>query len=441
MLALAGALCAQNDPPLELSLKRAVQLALAPDGNARVQLAEQFRRQARERSKQARSALLPNLWGSISLQNQTRNLAALGVRLEVPIPGIQFPELVGPFNTFDLRASVTQTIFDFSAIRRFQASRVSVDSANAEAEAARDQVAHLVASLYLAALRADAGVHSAQANVTLAEELTTLALDQKEIGTGTGIEITRARVQLSNEQQRLLVAQIDSRQASLQLVKAIGIRLDTSIRLTDELGYLPPEPLAPEEALKRAMATRADLRAQRTREQSAGLSYTAAKWERLPSLTGFGDYGSIGLSVNNALPTRVYGVALRVPVFDGGRVDSRRRESRSQLEQERIRLADLSKQIELEVRLALDSLRSSEEQVKVAGNGLMQAGEELEQARRRYEAGVASSIEVTDAQTRLARARDNHVAALFLFNKAGVDLRQATGTIQGLTAETQSTQR
>jgi outer membrane protein TolC len=123
-------------------------------------------------------------------------------------------------------------------------------------------------------------------------------------------------------------------------------------------------------------------------------------------------------------------LSLRVPVFDGGRRDARRSEGASQLRQEQIRGSDLRAQIEFEVRTALDSLRSAEEQVKVAEEGLGLAENELAQAQRRYQAGVAGGLEVTDAQTRLERARDNRIAALFNFNQARIDIAQATGTIQ-----------
>ena len=49
--------------------------------------------------------------------------------------------------------------------------------------------------------------------------------------------------------------------------------------------------------------------------------------ERLPSLAAFGDYGSSGSAINNSVPTRTYGVSLRVPIFDGGRRDARRAEA------------------------------------------------------------------------------------------------------------------
>ena len=152
--------------------------------------------------------------------------------------------------------------------------------------------------------------------------------------------------------------------------------------------------------------------------------------ERLPSLVGFADYGAIGPGLDNALPTRTYGFGLRVPVFDGGRRDARRSEAQSQYRQERVRTRDMQEQIELDIRLALDGLRSAEEQVKVAEEGLSLADNELNQARRRYDAGVTPGLEVTDAQTRLERARDNRIAALFNYNLARIELGNATGAIR-----------
>ena len=430
LLLLPALVAAQPAPPLELSMKQAVQMALAPDGDARVRLAQEAVKQAQSRSAQARAALLPNLDASVSEQNQTRNLASFGIKISIPIPGFVFPELAGPFSVFDARASVTQTVFDFGSIRRYQAARTGIQAAGEESDAARDQVARQVALQYLAAVRAEAKVQSAEADTGLAESLQKLAENQKGAGTGTGIEVTRAKVQLAQARQQLLVAQIELRQAQLELLRTIGLALDTRVRLTGNLDYSPVEVLSPEKTIEAALQTRADWKAQQKREEAARLTYSGVKLERLPSVAGFADYGSIGNSITSAIPTRTYGLALRVPVFDGGRRDARRTESGSQYEQERIRTADLRRQIELEARLALEDLRSAEDQVKVASEGLALVEAELEQAQRRYQAGVTSSLEVTDAQTRLARARDNRIAALFLYNRARLDLWQATGTIR-----------
>jgi outer membrane protein len=62
-------------------------------------------------------------------------------------------------------------------------------------------------------------------------------------------------------------------------------------------------------------------------------------------------------------------MSLRVPVFDGGQRDARRAETASQLRQEHVRTNDLHEETELEVRMALHSLHSAEEHVKVAEAG------------------------------------------------------------------------
>jgi outer membrane protein len=431
-LALLAPAAAQNrKDPLRLSLKEAVALANSPEGSARVQLAAEALKQAQVRSAQTRAALLPNLDASLSDRNMTVNLAANGLtKIGAGIPGFQFPSRVGPFSIMDARISASQSIFDFGAIRRFQASRNNVTAVKSEMESAEDQIAAQVARAYLLAIRADADVETAEANVALSQAVLTQAEDQKKAGTGTGIEITRARVQLANDNQRLLVAQNYRRSAHLQLLRSINLPLDTELELTDKLGYMPTDSVTLQKAKVQAMARRADLRAQQEREATAKLTAAATRVERFPSLSAFGDYGTIGPGMNDALPTRTYGISLKLPIFDGGRREARLAESLSQYRAEKVRTRDLSEQIELEIRLALDALQSAEAQVGVAKEGLELAEGELTQARRRYDAGVAAGIEITDAQTRLERARDNQTNALYNYNMARIDLEMAMGAIR-----------
>ena len=425
----------QTRPPvLQLTLKQAVQLALAPEGNTRVKLAEEDLKQAVERANESRAALLPDLEGSFQYQNETTNLKAFGIDFP-KIPaffGFTVPTFVGPYSVLDTRASVNQTVFDFSAIRRYQASRVAIQATQADNEGTRDQVTDQVARAYLAGLRAQASMDTERANVDLSETLLRLAQQQKAAGTGTGIEITRAEVQLANDRQALLVAENDVDRTHLQLLKVIGLKLENPVELTDRLSFIPVEGIDIPQALTTARQHRAELRAQQRREESARLNFSATKFERLPSVTAFGNYGEIGTSVYSSLPTRDVGASLRIPIFDGGRMDARRAESASQFREESIRTADLRDQIELDVRVAIDSLHSANAQVKAAEEGLSLSEMEVAQAERRYKAGVSNSVEVTDAQTRLARARDNRINALYNYNLARIDLGTATGTIQSM---------
>ena len=417
-------------PKLRIDLKEAVAIALGPKGNVMVQMTEESVDQARWRSAQARAALLPNVDSSVGQLSQTRNLLAFGINPQIPIPGFVFPTFAGPYSVFDARVTASQSLLDLSAIRRYQASRVGISQAQAEQENSQDRIRDQVARAYLAVLRAEAHTKAAKSNVDLANALLKLASDQKSAGTGTGIEITRARVQLANEKQRLLIAQNDLTRAEFQLLRTMGQDLTTALELSDTLSYKPSETVTLKQALLTAWSSRADWQVQQRREEAARMNQSAVRLERVPSVILFADYGSIGPGIDHAIPTRSYGFSVRVPVFDGGRRDARRAESASQLQQEAARTRDLRAQIEMEIRLALDSLQSAEEQVQTSREGLDLAQNEMEQSQRRLKTGVGSGIEVTDAQTRFERAQDNQISALFNYALAQIDLQSAMGTIR-----------
>jgi len=461
-LAIPFAIWAGDAPPrepLRLSLKRAVEIATSPEGNTYVQLSGEGLKQAKSRSAEARSALLPDIEAQAEQTTAMKSIAALGLDLatDQALLGAEsslntkgllgqdeaallntiihdIPRVVGPFNSVDVRARVSWDAVDFSSIRRYQASRAAIRAASHDSANTDDSVSATVAKAYLAALRSDADVEAYQGNVALAEAVLKQSENQKTAGTGTGIDVTRAKVQLSNEKQHLLAVQNERSKAYLQLLRAMGMNLATELELTDKLSYAPTDAISVEQAQAEALKNRPDIKAQADREAAARLQANSVKLERLPNVIAYADYGTTGTNgdIVSLLPTRDYGVALRVPIFDGGRRDARRAESASQFRQERVRTNDLHEQIELDIRTALDSLHSAEEQFKVAEEGLTLSDSELTQARRRFEAGFATNLEVTDAQTRLDRARDNRIDALFSYNVARIDLGRAMGNVRSM---------
>jgi outer membrane protein TolC len=426
LLIAAGLAGAQTTLPL--SLGKAVEIATAPDGATRNQLAMEQVKVAEARKRQALGALLPNVDGSYTFRSFTSNITAMGIQFP-SIPGMTFPSLVGPIETNDVRANATQSIFDLSAIRRWQASQVQVEAMKADESAARNVTKGQVAKAYLNAVRAEAALETAQANVALAERVLKQARSQKEAGTGTGIEVTRALVTLANEQQRRIVAEEEQNTARLQLMRVMNVNLDVKLELTDKLKYSPAELPEPAKALEAARELRPELKAQAQREKAARLTLNSVSMERVPSVNAFADYGTIGRTDGSLLPTRSVGVQVKIPLWDGGRRDARRGESAAMLRQESIRTRDTAQQVELDIRLAIESLKSAESQVQTTMEALAQSEKELEQAQRRVEAGVASGLEVTDAQARVARARESQVAAVYRQKAARVDLGVAVGNI------------
>lgn len=415
-------------PELKLSLRDAIQAAI--DNNVNVRLLRERIAAAQAQADTSLGAMLPNLSGNVSGRNQTVNLATFGL----PPDRLSALGLSGtvtqPFDVYDARASLVQNIFSLSLIQRWRAAKAGVDVAGLEAEVTKRDVMATVGLLYMEALRADEAVKARLADMELSQQLLKLAQDRKKAGVATGLDVTREEVQVENTRQRLLVAQNDRENAKLNVIRALGIDFDVRLTLTDELGLIDVAPQTPADALMVAYENRAELKAQITRQKLASLSLSSVTSERIPSLSFNGDYGWIGLKPDDALATRSVGLMLSVPIFDGGQRESRISESRSRVRQESIRMKDVSDQVTLEVRNALLTLESSRQQVSVAEKGLELALKELTFARDRFAAGLATNIEVTNAQTSVARARDNQIEALFRFNASRINLARAKGEIE-----------
>lgn len=421
---------ASSPPDLRLSLHEAIQASV--DNNVTVRLLKERIAAAQSAANTSLGAMLPNVSGFLNGRSQTVNLAAFGLPPE-RLSGLGLSRSVtDPFEVYDARASLVQNLFSLSLIQRWRAAKTGIEVATLEAEIAKRDVMATVGLLYMEALRADEAVKARRADMELSQQLLKLAQDRKAAGVATGLDVTREEVQLENTRQRLLVAQNDHESAQLNLIRALGIDFDVRLVLTDSLTFVTVVHEKPDEALATAKEHRTELKAQANRQRLASLSHSSVESERVPSLALNGDYGWIGLKPDEAYATRGVGLTLSVPIFDGGQREGRISETRSRVRQEAIRMKDVSDQVSLEVRNALLTLESSTLQVGVSHKGLDLAQKELAFARDRFAAGLATNIEVTNAQTSVARARDNVIEALFRFNASRINLTRAKGEIEQL---------
>lgn len=416
------------NPPLSLSLEKATEIALAPKGAVRRQLAAELIRQSEAQRRIALSTVLPNADGSWTMTSFTRNLAAFGLS-SAPQPGIpiSIPSFVGPVQTYDWRATAAWNLLDWAAWQRYRASKARVEAASADEMAVRNQTTATVIRAYTATQRARQMVETAEANIALARRIVQLARNQKEAGMATGLDVTRAEAQLAQENSRLIFAQQEQDRMQLELLRILNLGLNTTLELTDPLVYTPETAPTAAEALAAAKQSRPELRAQASRERAGSLNNSAAKLARLPSAQGFGEYGTIGTSLGAGLPTRVVGIRVNIPLWDGGRRDAQRAEAASLLRQEEIRGRDVRQQVELEVRSSINLLKTADAQVRASTEVAALAEREVEQAERRFREGVASSVEIADAQARLSRAREAKVTAIYQHRVARAELGMAIG--------------
>jgi len=411
----------QHQLELRLSMRDAMQAAV--DNNPTVKIFRERVAQAQEQAFTQRGALLPNLSARVSGARRRFFLGAFG--------GLG-AGVSDPINFYESRLALTQNLFSMSLIQRWRAARTNIEVAGLDSETRKMDTMALVALAYLDTLRVQKSVRARLADVKLNNELLRLAMERKSVGMATRLDVTRAKVQLENEKQRLLVARNDFGSAKLNLSRGIGLSFDVKLILTDDLKLVPVTPQTVNEALQVAREHRVELKAQKKRERLAALTLSSVVMERVPSLSANGDVGLIGNQPSRALTTDNVQVLLSIPLFDGGQREGRISEQRSLVRMESLKTGDVEKQIGLEVRDALLTMESTQQQVTVAKEGLRLAFQELRLARRRFAVGLATNIEVTDAQTRVAQARDNLIEALFNFNASRVDLARAQGRLEEL---------
>ena len=410
--------------PLSLSVKDAVDRALK--NNLGLLLQEESVSAARGARWRALAELLPNVSSGVSERRQVINLKAFGFPAD--------PSIVGPFNVFDARAFLSQPLLDVSALNNTRAATLNQQAEKYGIKNARDLVVLVTVNLYLETIASDSRVSMVRAQQETADALFQQAQDLKASGLVAGIDVLRAQVQLQTQRQRLIAAQNDFEKLKLQLARAIGLPVSQPLNLTDKIPYAPLPALTLNDALQRAFESRPDYLAAQSRLEAARAARRAANGALLPSVSFDADFGAIGQTVDTAHSTYSFAATVRVPIFDGGRTVARRIEAEAFLRQREAEFADFRGRVEYDVRAAFLDVRAADEQLQAAQTNVQLAGSELEQARDRFGAGVASNLEVTQAQESVAAASDSYIAALYAHNIAKATLARALGIAESAVA-------
>ena len=192
------------------------------------------------------------------------------------------------------------------------------------------------------------------------------------------------------------------------------------------------ENVSADQTIAHAYATRPELRQIAAQVQRAELDLRTAKDARLPKFTISGFWVQQGLGPTSVIPVYQYEGDLNIPIFTGGRIQAERDKAELEIRQIKQQEAETRNRIALEVKTAIARLDSARNEVTVANLGIDLARQEVEQARDRFQAGVANNIEVITAQDELARANDNQIAALYRYNQARADLAHAAGQMEAL---------
>ena len=408
---------------LPLSLQEAIDRGLKQNLGALLSNADI--RSARGQRWEQLSALLPHVTAAPYVAESKINLDEGGFAGLASM--FHLSPSIGPFSYFDVRATVTQTLFDWKSINATRAASQSLKSAEYSYKDARDLVVLAVGYTYLQAIADVARIETAEAQVQTAQALYDQANDQVTAGTSPEIDGLRAKVELQTRQQQLIQAKNNYAIQKLTVARVIGLAPGQEFEFTDKSPYQPFEGITVEEALSRAYASRSDYQAAASDVRAAEFSRKAAAAGYLPSLSFDADYGVGGPHPSSATQVGDVRGTLSIPIFQGGSVHGDILQADAKLQQSRERLDNLRGQIDADIRTALLNLESSAEQVKVARSNIDLAEETLAQSRDRFIAGVTDTVEVVQSQEAVASAHEQYISSLYRYNYAKISLVRALG--------------
>ena len=164
----------------------------------------------------------------------------------------------------------------------------------------------------------------------------------------------------------------------------------------------------------------------------ARLAKRAANWQRLPSLSVFGEWGydSNKAFDGNEGEAWVVGIEASMPLWEGGRIAAENREAKAAVRQNEYAMRQLRNDIEQEFKFAMLDMDSRYAQIEFARDEVRLGFDEVEQARERYQEGLADNTELIDAQQRLADAERSHLRAIYLYGLSRLAFARSIGAVE-----------
>ena len=416
-LLMAVSAAAQTAPPLSLRDAEARALQNHPQI-----LAGKYTAQAgAEITRETRSAYFPAVYGSL-----TGAEAKDGSRIAAG--GLNNPTIL---DRVAAGFSVSQLVTDFGRTSDLvQSASLRAQALAQGAITDRADVLLRVDRAYFIALRTQAILRVARDTVSarqlVADQIGALAQSSLK----SGLDVSFAKVSLSEAQLLLLQARNDQAAAFAILAAAIGQPDAPAYALSEE--PLPPAPPPDEAALvAQAMRERPDIVGERLARESAAKFADAERALWFPTISAMGaagvaPYRQTGLNANYS----AIGVNVSVPLTNGNLFGARHAEASLRALAEAERLRDLENRVTRDVRVALLDAQTGFQRLDLTNQLLEQASQAQELAEARYNLGLSSIVELTQAQLNKTRAEIEQASARYDYQARVAALRYQTGALK-----------
>jgi outer membrane protein len=328
--------------------------------------------------------------------------------------------------------SFTQLITDFGRTRNLVASSKLLEKAqDANALASQEDIVVATDQAYYNAMQAQALLKVAEQNVSTRQTTQSQISEMTKNKLKSTLDLSFANVNSSQAQLLLLDAQNNADATMAALDAVLGLDRQVFYQLVEEDAPLQPPPPNADQLVQLGLRQRPDLQASVYSQQAAVKFSRAQRDQMLPTISAAGTAGSVPIR-----PAPYYtnnwwgaiGVNMNIPIFNGFLYSSQAKEAsiRAQAAGEQSR--DLRDQVVRDIRTSWLAANTAFRRVAVTDELLKQANLSLSLAQTRYQMGLSSIVELSQAQYQQTDAAIGYTNAQYQYRLALAKLNYQIGT-------------
>jgi outer membrane protein len=382
--------------PVLLSRRDAEKIALA--NNPHIHISQLLARVQHEVVRERRADELPNLNGALTAVEandgsriSSGSLTASRLLIHAGM-GVQVRQLVTDFGrTSNLIAS----------------ARLQEKAKLADAEASREEIVLATDQVFYAVVEAQETLKVAVQTVSARQALTDQVSALTSAKLKSDLDQSFAQVNLSQAKLLQLDAQNNLDAAKAALTAVLGYDKPMGFQLIDDAGPLPTLPPDPDALVAQAIQNRPDLQSLRLSEQAA-LKFSKAQREQLlPTFNALGTVGGTPVGSPQYFTTNWYGAVggnISIPVFNGFRLSAQASEATLQAQSASEATRALREQVVRDVQTAWLNANTAMQRVSVTSELLKEADTALDLAKTRYDLGLSSIVELSQAELQQTQA-------------------------------------
>ncbi|HMK29633.1 MAG TPA: TolC family protein [Terriglobales bacterium] len=404
-------------PPQRLTLHDAEALALK--NNPQITIARLSSLASQQVVRQTRAGLLPTAAISLTGVDAEENSRIGAGALNNPIL----------FSRAATGTTISQLITDFGrSANLLSSSRLRAKAEDQNAIATAQQIGLVVDQTFYQTLQTAALVKVAaqtvaerQTVVDRVQALTTAKLK-------SDLDLSFAQVDLAQARLLLLEAQNNSNSAQASLSAILGFQSLQNFELVEEDATFPAPPPDVDSLITEALQKRPDLAALAYGYQASRKFRDAERDLMRPTVSALATLGVVPFDTGH-MPSwwGAAGVNINLPVFNGFLFSARAHEAELASQAENQRLVDLRNRVARDVRTAWLDLNRTYSQMDVARQLQQQAGLALNLAQTRYDLGLGSIVEFSQAELQKTQADISSTTARYQYRFAQARLRYELG--------------